>query len=141
MFLRERAHRTPGFRVFESVQEHRVFDVAVTHAQPMARLREQVRCVRHTFHAAAHEHARAAGADEVDAEHRRLHAGTADFVHSGRATRVGQSRKASGLARRRLLDASTDDVADDDLVDVGDIDTGALCRRANCVCTKRGRSE
>ena len=80
-------------------------------------------------------HSSAARADQVDREHRGLHAGSADFVDGRSSGRVAKSGDPHGLTCRRLFQSRADDVADDHLVDLLSgqacvIQCGADCVRA-----------
>ena len=114
----KRAHRAgialfiAAVGVFQAIHHHVVIDHAVADAVAAARLRHQVRCVGHRFHAARHHHVGAAGEQGVVREHGRLHGRAAHFRQGHGARGVRQARLAQGLARGRLALAGHQAIAE-----------------------------
>ena len=108
-----------------------VLHFAMSQTQSAACFRQEVGCVRHAFHSAGDHDAVRADGDEIGREHRRLHAGTADFVDRRAADRIRKARAESSLTRRRLSLTRGQDVAHDDFVDVLRRNAGPLHCRAN----------
>jgi hypothetical protein len=105
--------------------------MADTGAAPV--LAEQVRRVRHAFHAAGDDHVHAAGRERVMGEDGGLHAAAAHLVDGGRLDVEWQARADAGLAGGRLAKARGQDAAHEDLLDALGIDAGALHRRTTAV--------
>src|SRR5262249_40472598 len=112
----------------EAVMHHRVDHLGVAHTIAGARLGQQVRRIAHAFHAAGDVEVPVAGLDRLRGEHYRLEAGAADLVDGDGGDIRWDATMQRRLARRSLALARGDDVAHDDLVDVGDIDACALDR-------------
>ena len=53
----------------QAVDDHRVEQLRVAHAQSIACARQQIRRVAHRFHAASHRHVDVAGGDALRGEH------------------------------------------------------------------------
>ncbi|KGC57475.1 acetyl-CoA acetyltransferase domain protein [Burkholderia mallei] len=136
-FLGERAHQ-PALvvGVLEAVEEHVVEHLAVAHAHAGARLRQQVRRVRHAFHAARDDHVDGARHEHVVREHRRAHARAAHLVDRRAADRQRQLRAERRLPRRRLPLPGGQHAAHHRLVDLLRLQARALERRGD-----RGRAQ
>ena len=112
------AHQAAGACVFQTIKEHVVLDLAMTHAQTAAGLLNNVRRVGHALHAAGNHDAVAAGLERVVGLHHGFHAGAAQLVDSRAASRRWQACVQARLAGRALLQAGGQDAAHNDLVDV-----------------------
>ena len=115
-------------RAPQPVVDHRVDDLAVAHAQPVAHPRQQVRAVAHRLHAAGDRHVDVAHRDRLVGEHHRLQSRPADFVDGERGDVIGQAAAQRRLARRILSEAGRDDVAHDAFVDDRGVDAGPAHR-------------
>ena len=105
--------------------------LAVTHAKPGARLRQQVGRVRHRLHAACDHDVVGAGGEEIVREHRRLHAGAAHLVDRRAAGGERQPGAERRLARGRLALAGRQHAAHDHFLDLLGPDLRALDRGAD----------
>ena len=72
--LARAAHVVVLVGVPQAVEDHRVHDLAVAEAQPLAHAREEVGAVRHRLHAPGHDHVRLLRGDGLGGEHHRLQA-------------------------------------------------------------------
>ena len=131
-----RGHLLARERVGEPVVGHGVERLDVAHAEPEARLGEQVGRPRHRLHAARHrevEIARAHGLiDDADGPQAR----GADLVDGLRGDLLGDPGLDLGLAGRDLPLAGLQHLAHDHVLDLVRLDLGALERGLD-----RGRAE
>src|ERR1700676_1570079 len=112
------AHRAPALiGVFEAVHHHVIDNPVMTGAIAGARFCQQVGRVGHALHAAGHHDFGGAGLDDVVGQHGGLHAGTADLVDGGGASRIRQFGAAGGLPRRRLALSGWQHAAHEHFVD------------------------
>ncbi len=126
--LRGLAHRHVVECVGQAVVRHRVehLDRAVLVA--LARIGEQVRRVRHRFHAAGDDDLELAGTDELVGERDRVEAGEADLVDRDRRRAHADAGFDRGLPGGDLPGAGLQDLAHDHVLDLLGRDAGALER-------------
>ncbi len=96
------AHVVLVVDVPQAIDDHRVDQLAVHHAQPVARTVKCVRREAHAFLTARDHDAGIAGFDRLCGEMCGLQSRTADFVDGHRRYHVGKAGADGGLARRVL---------------------------------------
>ena len=124
--LGKHAHQGAFFvGVLQPVEEHVVLRHAVPQTLASTHFRQQVRCVRHAFHAARQHDAGAAGQQGVVSLHHGLHAGAAHLVDRGAGHMRRQSCCQGSLTRWSLPLSGRQYAAHDDFVDrfAGDVGT------------------
>ena len=127
-------HQRPSFTIESTIWR-------VSHAQPLARSRQQVRRVAHRLHPAGDGDLDIARRDGLLREHHSLQPGAAHLVDGQRRDVVGKAAAQRGLSGRRLADAGRDDVAHDAFLDARRVDAGAAHRFANHEGAKVGGGE
>ena len=105
--------------VLEPVEEHVVLRLGMAEPRAAAHLRQQVRGVRHAFHAARDHHPRRAGEQRVMGEHHGLHARAAHLVERGRRDAFGQAGAEARLPGRGLPLAGRKHAAHEQFVHLG----------------------
>ena len=110
----------------EPVEHHVVDHLAVAEPVAEARLRQQVRRVRHRLHAARHDDVVPAGADHQIGQLDRPDRGGADLVDRVGGDFLRDPRANGRLPCGRLADAGLEHLAHDDVADLGGIDACAL---------------
>ena len=113
----------------QAVGDHHVDELVVAKAHPLARVAQEIGRVGHRLHSARDVRGAVAGADGLRGERDRLEAGAADLVDRERGDRRIEAGLERRLARRVLPDSRLQHVAQDDLVDLIGLDTGALRSR------------
>src|SRR6059036_1121772 len=122
------AHVKLVVRVPQAVMDHRVDERDVVDPDSPSGLFDQVRGPTHRLHATRQDDVRRTRADHIRCEHHRLQAGAANLVHGHGADAVRQAREQRGLTRWVLTQSGGDDVAHDDLLDVGGDEARAVHR-------------
>ncbi len=122
------AHVAVLDRAPQPVVDGRVDQLTVAEAEAEPGTRDEVRRLVHRLHAARDDGLGVAGADLRGGEHDRLQAGAADPIDGRGARSVRQTRLEERLAGRGLPDTRLQDLAHEDLVDLGRgrVEAGAL---------------
>ncbi len=101
----------------QTIMNDRVYNLAIAHAVPRARLRQQVRSIAHALHAAGHKRLLIARAYRLRRQHHSLQAGATDLIHSKRRNIDRKPRVNRGLSRRRLSNTRRDYIPHNNFVD------------------------
>ena len=112
--------------VRETVDDHRVDHLPVTHLGAVAGIRQHVGCGAHVLHATGNYDLGIAGEDRLARELRGLEATPADLVDREGGDRHREAGLEGSLARGVLSAAAGEHLAHDDLVDEGGIEAGTL---------------
>ena len=84
---------------------NRVYNLAIAHAVPRTRFRQQVRSIAHALHAASHKCLFIAHAYRLRRQHHGLQARATDLIHGKRWNIVRKPRVKRGLSRGSLSNA------------------------------------
>ena len=123
--LRRIAHVIAVEGIHQAVLEHRVDELEVAHLGARAQMRRMLGH-RHGFLAAGHDDGRIAVGDLLEAERDRPQSAAAELVQPPGRLLLRHARRHGGLPGRVLPLPGGEDLAQNDLVDFGGIDLGAL---------------
>ena len=128
--LRGDRHRAAAVRIEQRFPQ-RVFELRVIHAQAGAHAADDVRRLRHALHAAGERDARLAQLNQLRAADRRLQSGSTQAVDGERRHFDRHAGLQADMTRAvERVAAGLHHVAEDDVIDPGGIDVGALHRGA-----------
>jgi hypothetical protein len=119
------AHVALFERAPQTVVDHRVDQLAISHAQSLADAWQQVGRIAHRLHAAGDRDVDIAGANRLCRQHHRFEARPAHLVDCERGHMVRETTAQRCLPRRRLAQPGRHDVPHDAFVDDRWIDGGA----------------
>src|SRR6059058_4931755 len=100
----------------QTIMNDRVYNLAIAHAVPRARLRQQVRSIAHALHAAGHKRLLIARAYRLRRQHHSLQAGATHLIHSKRRNIDRKPGVNRGLSRRRLSNTRRDHIPHNNFV-------------------------
>jgi hypothetical protein len=104
-------------RAPESILNHDIDQLIVTHSDPPPAVRQHVRRFAHVFHASGHDAIGISGLDRLGRHNYGFHPRSADFIDGCRRDVLTDAGSDSGLACRILSQACLQDVSHDYFVD------------------------
>ena len=119
------AHVEVFVDVPQAIIDHRVEDFRIAEAEAGARAFQQVRAIRHRFHAAGNDDFGFSERDALRGQRDGFEAGAANFVDRHRCDARIEAAAESRLARGILSQTCLDDIAHDGFVHLLGLDTCA----------------
>ena len=132
-------HVQPVERRRETVEDQVVDDLAVSEPVPEARVRKEIRRVRHGLHPSGDDELVAAGTDHQVGDLERADRRCAHLVDRVGGNLLRDARPDRGLTRRRLAHAGLEDLTHDHVLDLGRLEPGPAERLADCDRAELGR--